>query len=168
MIVLGVDPGVRGALAWVDGGGTLLSVADMPTVTLMINGKQRLHVDPMAVGKLLRETPATHAIIEDVSARPGQGVVSMFGFGRSLGVIVGAVAALGLEPHYIRPQHWQAIFKLRGKGKEGSRKMAAHLWPDWKETFARKRDDGRAEAALIALSLVYATRKQEKEKDSAG
>ena len=74
----------------------------------------------------------------------------MFGFGRSLGVVEGVLAALGIPVTYVAPATWT---KAMGKaqGKDASRRRAMELFPEHQQLFKRVMDDGRAEASLIAV-----------------
>jgi hypothetical protein len=56
---------------------------------------------------------------------------------------------------YVEPSVWKRRHKLRGKDKEGARQLAAQLFPSAHHLLARKKDHGRAEAALIALSADF-------------
>ena len=149
MMVLGVDPGLTGALAFFDPDMGLLIVRDMPTVEVVRNGKKKNEVSPQMLASIIREHPVARAMIERVGAMPGQGVTSVFSFGRSFGIVEGVLAALELSTTIIPPQTWQKAVNLRG-GKDGSRSRAAELFPRDAGLFARKKDDGRADAALIA------------------
>ena len=80
---------------------------------------------------------------------PGNGSVSMFKFGRSLGVIEGVVGGLGWPLEWITPQTWKKHHGLIGKDKDAARLLAIETWPEHAQTFKRKRDVGRADAALI-------------------
>ena len=92
----------------------------------------------------------TEACVEQVSSRPQQGVVSTFTFGVSYGIVIGALQAALFDITFVRPQVWKKALEL-SSDKDDSRQMAIRLWPDNIDDFARKKDDGRAEAALIAL-----------------
>jgi crossover junction endodeoxyribonuclease RuvC len=91
------------------------------------------------------------AIVEKVGAMPGQGVSSMFSFGRSVGIIEGVLAALQVPTTFITPQAWQKAIGA-AKGKDGSRQRCMELFPRDSHLFARVKDDGRADAVLIALA----------------
>jgi len=153
MMVLGVDPGLTGALAFFDPDTGLLIVRDMPTVEVVRNGKKKNEISPQMLANLVREHNVTAAFVERVGAMPGQGVSSVFSFGRSLGIVEGVLAALELSTTIIPPQTWQKAVNLRG-GKDGSRARAAELFPRDAGLFARKKDDGRADAALIAWTCA--------------
>jgi len=54
----------------------------------------------------------------------------------------------------IEPTAWKKAHHLRGGDKEGGRQRALQLFPSAHALLARKKDHGRAEAALIALAGV--------------
>jgi crossover junction endodeoxyribonuclease RuvC len=76
-------------------------------------------------------------------------------FGRSRGVIEGVCAAAGLPIAFLTPAYWKRLVGI-APGKEGAkdaaRSLALRRWPSHAATFARVKDDGRAEAALIAVA----------------
>ena len=148
--VIGIDPGASGAIALVVQ-GVLISVHDMPTVTVERNKSQKRQVCPAGLSLLMQQLDPHKAICEKVSAMPGQGVSSMFSFGRSVGIIEGVLAAKQIPVTFTTPQSWQ---KQSGasKGKDGSRQRVMELFPSQAHLFARVKDDGRADAVLIALA----------------
>lgn len=146
--IIGVDPGKSGAIAALDLAGRLLDVADMPVVGPIISATlldEIVHnwADPLIL------PPYGVAVIEDVHAMPKQGVSSSFSFGRSLGVAEGVLAGGGWSVRYVSPAKWKRAMGLTAD-KGVSRRRAIELWPDKAKAFARVKDDGRAEAALIA------------------
>lgn len=147
--VIGIDPGASGAIALLVS-GVLVSVHDMPTVTVERNKAQKRQVCPAGLSLLMQQLSPHKATVEKVGAMPGQGVSSMFSFGRSVGIIEGVLAAKQIPVTYTTPQAWQ---KLSGaaKGKDGSRQRVMELFPSQAHLFARVKDDGRADAVLIAL-----------------
>lgn len=82
---------------------------------------------------------------------PGQGVTSMFSFGRAVGAIDGELGALGITPEpEVPPRVWQRAMGLpTGKDKKPHRDKAQEVWPEQAHLFERNKDDGRADAALI-------------------
>lgn len=145
---LGIDPGASGAFALLEG-DQLIRVADMPVI--MVRGRAK--VLPAGVVEIICETQPDQIALEDVGAMPGQGVSSMFSFGRGVGVLEGVVAALGYPLVMVRPAKWKRDAGVPAD-KDAARLMATRLWPDHAGAFARKRDDGRAEAALLARWAV--------------
>lgn len=152
---IGVDPGLDGAFAVLDKNGELIQVYDMPTVEVIVNKKAKRKVAPAAIAdelKIYTTDGRCVAICESVSARPGQGVTSMFGFGRSLGVVEGVLAGMGIPYELVPPPTWVKHMRV-APGKGGSRSRAMEIWPAKAGEFKRVMDDGRADAALIALYL---------------
>lgn len=140
--VLAVDPGLTGAFAfYFPSHPDRVSVEDMPVVA----GS----VDPTTLARRIEQLRPDVAVVELVGARPGQGVTSMFKFGDSFGAVRGVLAALNIPVHFVPPQRWKKHFRL-SSDKEGSRRRALELFPASAGRFARKKDDGRAEAALLA------------------
>lgn len=148
MIVFGIDPGFSGAIAEYDTLTGQMSVDDMP-VAPGAKGKQEL---AMRAAYELLATDGEPAIVwlERVGARPGQGVSSMFRFGQQLGALEMAAAAHRHTLRYVTPATWKKKFGLSAD-KDVARGMAMNLLPIQAELFKRKKDDGRAEACLIAL-----------------
>lgn len=139
--ILAIDPGVSGAVAFFfPERADLVSVEDMPQA----DG----NVDAVTLARRIDQMRPDVAFVEHVGSMPGQGVASTFKFGASFGAAVGIVAALKIPLHLVRPQKWKKHFGL-SSDKERSRALALRLWPS-SEAFARKKDEGRAEAALIA------------------
>jgi crossover junction endodeoxyribonuclease RuvC len=136
------DPGASGADAFyfTDHPETV-SVEDTP----IADGR----VDAATLARRLEIMRPDLAIIERVGAMPGQGVSSMFNFGAAYGTVIGVVAALKIPVHFVTPAKWKKHFGLPAD-KEAARARALQLWPARAELFARKKDHGRAEAALIA------------------
>lgn len=148
MRVLGIDVGLNGAIAIVDG-DRLIEVHDMPTFTMERNGKNKRMVNAAELARLIRQASPGSAYLERLSAMPGQGVTSMFSMGQSLGVVLGILAALDIPTTTIPPRTWQKALDVP-QGKDGSRYRAAQLFPAHAAQFARVKDDGRSDAALIA------------------
>lgn len=148
---LGVDPGISGAIALIEG-GVLINVFDMPIIETQLGKKKKRRISPEILAAELEPYAGTihRAYIEDVHAMPGQGVSSMFAFGEAFGLARGVLAGLGISTRPVSPITWKRAMRLP-QGKDASRAMAAQLWPASAASFKRQRDDGRAEAALIAF-----------------
>lgn len=149
MKICGIDPGASGAIAILDMEKGYLSVIDMPTHQIERNGKTKNEISAQLVARHLEELQPDHVWLERVGAMPGQGVSSMFQFGRSVGTIEGIIAALRLPISYVTPQKWQKASGMR-VGKDGSRQRAQELFPAFAQHFSRVKDNGRSDAALIA------------------
>ena len=147
MIVMAIDPGLSGAIAVFDG-ETLIDIVDTPVHSLVRNNKTKRQISASGLAAIFREYKPDHVVVEKVSAMPGQGVTSMFSFGRSFGVIEGILAAFEIPATYVMPSVWTKAIG-RGLGKDASRARACELYPSHQKSFARVKDDGRADAVLI-------------------
>jgi crossover junction endodeoxyribonuclease RuvC len=150
MRIIGIDPGVTGGIALLLD-GELLAVDPLPVRTRLHGSGQQ--IDGAALMSWIVEHRQGHhciAILEAVASRPGQGVRSVFNFGHSLGVIEGVLGALGVPYHLVSSPVWKRRAGLTGRDKTASRSLAGQLFPDHAERFKRVRDDGLAEAALVA------------------
>lgn len=156
MIIVGIDPGLSGAIAFFDPASGRLDVVDMPAVEVVRNGKKKREVSAQMLAAVMRAhhvDDRTHVALERVNAMSGQGVSSVFSFGRSSGIVEGVVAALHCQITLVTPQTWQKAMNVRD-GKDASRARAAELFPAMASSFARVKDDGRSDAALIAYWLA--------------
>lgn len=146
---IGIDPGLSGAIAIISDDS--LKVFDMPTMTVDRNGKAKRQVSANELADLLSpyDGKDCHVYVERVSAMAGQGVTSVFSFGRSFGMIEGILAALKMPVTFVAPATWVKGVG-RGPGKDASRARAMELFKGCEHLFARVKDDGRADAALIA------------------
>jgi crossover junction endodeoxyribonuclease RuvC len=153
MTILGVDIGSAGALALLTEAGELLDVADMPI--LRDGPSKRPAVNGPLLAELVGRWRADRAFVEYVGARPGEGAVGAFAFGRSRGICEGVLAALGIPATHIAPAAWKRTIGIapgRDGAKDAARSEAIRRWPAKAALFARVKDDGRAEAALIAIA----------------
>jgi crossover junction endodeoxyribonuclease RuvC len=146
---IGIDPGLSGAVAIISDDS--LKVFDMPTMTVDRNGKAKRQVSANELAELLNLYAGKdcHVYVERVSAMAGQGVTSVFSFGRSFGMIEGILAALKMPVTFVAPATWTRAIG-RSPGKDASRARAMELFPNYEYFFKRVKDDGRADAALIA------------------
>jgi crossover junction endodeoxyribonuclease RuvC len=150
--LVGIDPGIGGALALVSRDGHLVEIADRLTMSDGSSG--RASVNAPLLAELLARWHAREVICEFVSARPKEGAVGAFSFGRSRGFIEGACAAFGLSIRFITSLSWKRFVGLPAglEGAKDAARSAIRRWPDKAGLFARVRDDGWAEAALIAVA----------------
>ena len=148
-MIAGIDPGLTGAVVILDPKTNTIDIIDMPTVEVIRNGKKKQELAPALLAAQLAGRNVKKAFLERVGAMPGQGVSSVFSFGRSVGIVEGVLAAYDMPVTIVPPVTWQKAVGLRG-GKDGARERAMQLFPAAAEQFKRKRDDGRADAALIA------------------
>lgn len=150
LIVAGIDPGKTGALAVLYPGTVVF--ADVPRIKLRGKDKPAWSQWFTDWQMVLEFACVDLIVIEDVSARPGQGVTSMFTFGRSLGFAHAIAAGVRPRPRieFVTPAAWKGKLGLLNSGKGASREKCRTLYPSTTEHLQRVMDDGRAEAALIA------------------
>jgi hypothetical protein len=153
MRALGLDPGVRGGLAIVEtlnGIATVVSAIEVPTIGT--GAKER--VDVAAVREWILQHRPDFAYVERAQAWPRQGASSGFKYGRAVGSLEATIVLCAIPLEIIEPSLWKRGFRLPRKDKETARQRALDLFPAARQWFARKRDHGPAEAALIALHGV--------------
>lgn len=143
----GIDPGLTGAIAFYCPDIELLEVHDMPVFD--IKGKKKL--DLYQLGRIINEMAkdTSNVIIEDPHSMPKQGVASSFKFGSVCGAAQQAVASANIPMQLVAPNKWKRDMRLP-KDKDASRQRASQLFPKYAHLWSRKKDDGRAEAALLA------------------
>lgn len=149
-LIIGVDPGLSGGIAVFYPRRMELVTCEIPTLKSGVKNKKEVDIYSVCDFLDIWEKPVhCRAVIEKVSAMPGQGVTSMFNFGQSYGIMKGLLAAHRFPIEYISPQKWKRDLKL-GKNKDESRELASRIFPDNSKDWKLKKHDGRAEAALIA------------------
>ena len=152
---LGIDPGLSGAIAIFNSRanpGHEIEVFDMPVHRVKVNGSKKTVLDLQGLCNIIdpRSQRISMAFVEEVGAMPGQGVTSMFNFGFMAGCCQMVIAAHRIPLHTVRPSVWKKAMKVTTE-KDTARRAAAMRFPKQSELFSRVKDDGRAEAALLAV-----------------
>lgn len=138
MIWIGIDPGANGGIA---------AVTDKGAAWAKPYSNEEL--------KGLAEFAPRGGIkfcVEEVHAMPGQGVTSMFTFGKRFGYILGVLEANMMPYDLVTPQAWKKEFRATAD-KQTSIDACRRLFPDVslkRSERCRKDHDGMAEALLIA------------------
>lgn len=150
-VFAGIDPGKTGALAILYPDNHV-EFYDVPRMKLRNKDVPAYAEWQTEWGTAMGLAGVTHALIEDVAARPGQGVSSMFKFGRTLGFAHAIVLAMRPRPvaQFTTPAQWKGKLGLLNSSKGASREKAVALYPGTEAELKRVKDDGRAEALLIA------------------
>ena len=153
-LVIGVDPGKTGAIARWDSAVRSLTIVDMPL------SDKKLCVDELSICVMtlissFKVLPV--AYIEKVGGIGTQSASRSFEFGFVTGAVHGVMSANGLILKTVTPQKWKAAMGLKRELGEStadfktrSRILAVKLCPEGADMFKRAKDDGRAEAFLIA------------------
>ena len=159
MLIIGIDPGITGAICFFDNG----EVSDIIEIPSMAEGKKnkRQINGPQIYNEISRRIEGLQkkniaVVIEQVSAMPGQGVTSMFNFGQSFGVLKGICSAMQLPTHFVRQAKWKKYFTLIKTEKDASRTKVIEIFPYISSKLSRKKDSNKADAILIA-SFFYNT-----------
>ena len=161
MLIIGIDPGISGAICFFEN-GRILKVIEMPTMAdgkknkKQVNGAQIYHEILNDIKKFDKKD--IKIVIEQVSAMPGQGVTSMFNFGQSFGILKGICSAMQLSMYFVRPAKWKKYFNLINSEKDASRTRAIEIFPYFSSQLSKKKDSNKADAILIA-SFFYETYK---------
>ena len=142
MIIAGIDPGWKtGGVALVGDNGWA-EVHDLPTFT---DGG----VNSLALAEILESVECDHCVVEAQSARPGQGVSSMFKLGMGFGQVLATVAMTRIPLTTVTAAKWKRSLNVP-KDKDGARRLAIQWYPSLAEQLKRKKDEHRAEALLLA------------------
>jgi crossover junction endodeoxyribonuclease RuvC len=166
-ILVGIDCGAQGAIAYLEGvpNGPLLHIEDMPIDSVQDGKFQRSRVNAYVLATLLSRLPnGSAAFVERPVFSPvvvtdratGQrrtiqpSAANSGSFGMQFGVVYGVIATLGIAFYDPTPQVWKRAMSVPAN-KDEARRIASQRFPAFASAFLRKRDDGRAEAALIAL-----------------
>jgi len=151
MIIIGIDPGINGALAVIED-KKLVEVIDLPTMSEGKKNKRQINSAQLA--KLINAHKKANKdiciIVEQVNAMPGQGVTSMFNFGQTFGVIKGITATLEIPIFFVRPSKWKKHFELINASKDASRTKVIEMYPTFSDQLSKKKDVNKADATLIA------------------
>lgn len=150
MKVLGVDPGGSGALALLTDSGRQVQVEDMPVFRVTRGKSAKAELDVHGLIGLLREWAPDACYFEQVGGMQGDSPSSAFNFGRIAGAAEAIVKASGSRFVFVAPHVWKRDMGLIKAAKDDSRAKATDMWPAAASAFRRKKDDGRAEACLLA------------------
>lgn len=177
MIVIGIDPGLTGAIAFIDTVTGSASVHSLPTLNLPAVGRAGKsyvprRIDGRATALLVRQHVSAgdeaQAFVEGVRAMPvvdGRSTTQSEGsLMRSLGALEAVLDVLNLSPVPVLPQTWQQFYGLVGKYTEQRGRgelpaavvKALQLYPGLAAELGRVSAHNKAEALLIGH---YALRK---------
>lgn len=163
-IILGIDTGAQGALAFMLPDGTLLGIEDMPIDKVQQGKFLRSRVSPARLLSLMKGAAGGHVFIERPEGFPiitrnkqtgkretrQPSSKNMLSFGEMFGITLCACVATGLAVTEIDPGGWKRAMSVPAN-KDEARRIATLKFPLFADMFARDRDDGRAEACLLAL-----------------
>lgn len=173
-LYIGADPGISGGIAIVDGRtGELLFAMNTPTMSVQGAGKKRKNVvhASMLFSELTERLnsegvchDAVDITVEKVHAMPNQGVSSSFTFGENYGALLAVLDILAWKCPFntslglITPSIWKKYFEIAKKDLTVTERKgiaidkATEIFGEENKQkyWSRKKDDGVAEAALLA------------------
>ena len=151
MKIIGIDPGLSGAIAVLED-NKVLNIFDIPVMSEGKKNKRQLNSALLV--SLLKENinkdEEVAVVVEQVNAMPGQGVTSMFNFGQTFGALKGICAALELPIFFVRPSKWKKHFELINSSKDASRTKVIEMYPMMATELSKKKDVNKSDAILIA------------------
>lgn len=157
-LIMGVDPGLGGAIAFYNHKTKLIdSIFDMPLlkppkIDLKRNAKPpKAKIDIFTLSNIIgaKALLTEFCIIEEVGTRPDQGIVSAFTFGYVTGLVTGVVGANTIPTYLVKPAIWKALTHL-SYDKRLSIMKAQELFPGIELGKTQKHKADRAEAAILA------------------
>jgi crossover junction endodeoxyribonuclease RuvC len=164
LLIIGIDCGAEGAIAFMTAEAELLHIDDMPIDKVQDGKFLRSRVSPARLLQLLKGSEGAQAFIERPEAFPiiarnkatGERVSrqpsakNMLSFGESFGITLALCVATGMAVTERKPREWKKAMSLPANKAE-CRRLAALKFPKFADMFARVRDDGRSESAFLAL-----------------
>ena len=144
-IYCGIDPGFSGAWGMIDEHGKYVSCGDM-----INDGNFILANHVWAEMSQARDRQDIEVVVEAVHSMPKQGVSSTFKFGMAYGAAISIAQRFNVHVNGVAPRVWKKALKL-DSDKDTSLLLARELWPN--APLSRKKDNGRAEALLLAYWL---------------
>jgi hypothetical protein len=138
MLYIGIDPGESGGVCILDKNGNVVSIEKCGDTELEMSNILKKYSRELCVGML-----------EKVHAFPGQGVVSVFSFGKNFGTWLGILSALEIPYYEVTPQKWMKYFGSMPKDKKDRKnhlkRMAQQRFPKEKITLIT------ADAVMLAV-----------------
>lgn len=154
MIYIGIDPGLSGAVAFVDHRSCV--VEDLPTSTLPGNGLVTRKIDGRGFVELLRRHTVpgepVQVYLEQVNTMGGKNnaVQTQGSLMRTLGAIEAVLECMRMAPNMVYPQKWKRFYGLDADKKKALT-VARELYPALSGTTLKlAKSHNRAEALLIA------------------
>ena len=161
MLIIGIDPGISGAICFMED-GKITDVVEMPSMAEGKKNKKQVNSSQIfnEISSKIKNYNKNEVkvVIEHVTAMPGQGVTSMFNFGQSFGILKGICSAMQLPMYFVRPAKWKKYFNLINSEKDASRTKAIEIFPYFSSQLSKKKDSNKADAILIS-NFYYETYK---------
>lgn len=171
MSVIGVDPGLSGAMARLDYTTGALDIQDMPTWNMVVAKKTRTRVDAndlIDYFELQKMMGAELVLIEAVGGRPKQSASAAFVFGYTVGLIYMACISVRLPIETVPPQVWKKVLGLPGKKEKQGKtskeqngliiQRADELMPEYRNLWRGPQGGYKLDRAEAAMLAYYAAK----------
>lgn len=156
-MIIGIDPGLGGALVKITNEGKLVSTLDMPVIDKKTGKKSKNIYDIKVLSGFISYLSTDNDIvfIEDTQPMPpGFRGQASYGLGLCKGLLIGMLSMGKVPYELVWAQKWQKHFgitKPKGDKKVQSYQIASQLFPSAVLTGPRGgKLDGRSDALLIA------------------
>jgi crossover junction endodeoxyribonuclease RuvC len=155
-LILGVDPGLSGALCLVDlDSMNIIDMIDIPTYQKPTQARVQGYFEMVDVHKLsslidMYAPLISLAVLEEPGAMPEQGLSSTFRFGHVCGMIHGVLAGHYIPVVPVKPAVWKTAMNLTHVKKE-SLTRASIEYPNFSDLWRLMKHNDRAEAALMCV-----------------
>jgi len=135
-VIIGIDPGARGAVAFVDSGYGFLKLDSFETTYDLY--------------KAINNYAPKHIFLEKAQTMPRQGIVSAFTYGSGYGKILGMLEIAQLPFTLVHPRQWSRAMHVGTSSKEKAKIRSREAFQRIFPTMAHIKHDGVIDAMLIA------------------
>ena len=144
-VILGIDPGLKGAIAFLRGSEVITYM--MP----VLKAKRGQMLDEGTLARMIdaNSRDIEFAVLEAQWARPTDGGPQAFKTGMNFGSLRMVLAANFIPYQIISPVRWKRFLGVTSD-KDSSRALANQLFPRSADQWRLRTHEGRAEAALLA------------------
>lgn len=162
MRIVGIDPGITGAIALIGKAGGKAFLWDTPTLAVRVGRGDRQY-NALGMVELMRKLRPDYVVLERQQAmtymkmnpktgqmeRHAQGISSAFKTGYGYGLWLGILIGLAIPHLVVHAQTWQKEMYQGavGEGKDRSVYVAGQLFP---KVQIKRSQHGRADALLMA------------------
>lgn len=154
MRIVGIDPGAKGAVAFIDTDAAECGAWSLPVKKRLKASRATTELDANGLSWIIKTKigPVDEVWIEDVHSLPSDGHVGAFSFGMNKGGLVAVVELLGYKVddgtlNYVHPSVWKPALHV-SSDKSATKKVARLLF---RECEIATSNEGKCEALLIAL-----------------
>lgn len=146
-IIIGIDPGKSGAFCMIRNGNIML-------LTKMPETNKAIYDLLVPYGKL-----GAIAYLENVHAMPGQGVTSMFSFGKGYGALEMALIATGISTVSVSPKRWQKYYSFGSRGELSKTEWKKKLLKKAQQLFPKNKITLQVADSLLLAKYGWETEK---------